>query len=144
MNKISKLLMVIALGVPLTALAESVSFETVSLKSGYVQGVGKIEISPAENGKLRVSHDKNNCSPDGRRCTRMAVFSEVVDAKVIEDRRPTDGDLLLGLTQEINLSVSSGYNIEGRIYYTAIVKSEDGSKTMNVALTPNVYVSLTK
>jgi hypothetical protein len=135
--------MLVAFGFSNIGFAESVSFGLTSLKSGYVPGIGRIEISPEEKGMLRVSHDPNICDPEGR-CTRMPVFSWVVEPTVIEDGRPYDGDLLLGLTEKISLSVGSGFNIEGLIYYSAIVKTHADGEGTSVPLKPNVSVILSK
>ena len=121
--------------------AESVTFKTFALKSGYIDGVGRIEISPSKGGFLRLTQDKNKCDSEGIGCTRMAVLSTVVRARVIEDRRPVDGDLVLELTPEISLSVGSGNNREGWIYYNCLVKKNSG-EIVTIKMTANVGVIL--
>ena len=72
----------------------------------------------------------------------MAIRSQIVEAKIIEDNRPSDGDLLLQLTPEIKLSVSSGHNIEERIYYTAILQPREGEKVIYFPLTIDMSIVL--
>jgi hypothetical protein len=136
--------MLVAFGFSNIGFSESISFGLNSLKSGYVQGIGRIEISPEGKGMLRVSHDPNICDPETGICTRMPVYSWIVEPTVIEDSRPSDGDLLLGLTEKISLSVGSGFNIEGLIYYSAIVKTHADGEGTSVPLKPNVSVILSK
>ncbi|MFI5390321.1 MAG: hypothetical protein ACHQYQ_03085 [Bacteriovoracales bacterium] len=144
MNKLSKILMFVAFGFSNIGFSESISFGLTSLKSGYVPGIGRIEISPEEKGLLRVSHDPNICDTERGICTQMPVHSWIVEATVIEDSRPADGDLLLGLTEKISLSVGSGFNIEGLIYYSAIVKTNANGEGTRVPLKPNVSIILSK
>jgi hypothetical protein len=111
-----------------TAFANPVTLLTTELRSDKIDGVRKIRISPEEGGMLRVSIDPNHCANSGA-CTKMAVASQVVDAKVIREGRPADGDLLLQLTSSLSLSISSGFNMDGHVALTAIITNSDGSTT---------------
>jgi hypothetical protein len=93
---------------------------------------------------LRVSHDPNICDTDRGICSQRPFFSWIVEPTVISDSRPFDGDLLLGLTEKISLSVGSGFNIEGLIYYSAIVKTHADGEGTSIPLKPNVSVILSK
>ncbi len=114
-----------------------ISFRVIGFQSGYVDGVGKIQIRPLEDGKMWVQWDKNSCAADGSGCTRRAYSGDEVTPTVGRDVRPADGPLTLELTPEIQLRVSSRYNSTGMIAYTAMVKTNDGM-LVRVPLTANV------
>ena len=118
------------------AFAEPVKL-AVTLRSNYSSSVGLIEIRDAGNGKLEVTHDKNICGING--CTEMFFAPQIVDPKVIEDRRGSDGDLVLQLTPEIQLIVGSGFNIEGKITFVAKVNQE---KELSVIVELNSITTL--
>lgn len=141
MKFFAKSLLAAVLLAPLPALAVPVAFNFLSLKSAYVDGMGRVDIASAEQGKLRVTYDPNICFPDGG-CTKMAVQTEVVDPKVVSDARPADGPLVLGLTPEFDLSVGSGFTPDGVITYAAVFKKHSSGNPVRVPLMPNVYLKL--
>ncbi len=116
--------------------AESVFFQ-VNLVSGKVDGVTKVILQTLPNNQIKVYVDPNHCSSAGL-CTEMAGIPQTVTPKVIKDSRPTDGPLLLGLTQSVSLEVSSGYNPEGKVSYTAILERK--GESLRLPLKENIFV----
>lgn len=112
-----------------TANADSISFR-MSFRSDYVDGIGRVTIHQAEGGQLTVFQDPNTCTKNGRLCTRIAVRMDTITPKVIEDRRPLDGPLLLQLVEGVVLEVGSGYNIDETITYVAIVTKNETTTRM--------------
>ena len=121
MKSIAVALMTLFVGA--SAFAETFQFH-VSLRSKYVDGIGRITIVGAEQGQITVYHDRNKCSPDGAVCTEIAPFVATVTPTLISDRRPVDGPLKLMLTDEITLRISSGFTIDEKIHYAAIVEKD--------------------
>ena len=106
----------LALGVPVQFSPYLVS------EKGAERGSHTIAPSQSKPGLLDVTVDPNFCDPVTHICTRMPVRLYTVEAKVIRDDRPTDGDLILGLMQEMELHVGSGYNVEGVVTYTLVLE----------------------
>lgn len=135
-----KLILALAVFVSSAASAEPVVLKTLALHSDRIEGIRKLTITPAAGGKLRVTIDPNRCNPRGV-CTKMAVFSEVVEAKLIRDSRPADGDLLMQLTPLVKLSVGSGFTPDHHIEIVGIIASSGGGE-QRLVLTPEVTVQV--
>jgi hypothetical protein len=133
-----KIIVLIAAFASLNAFAEKATFTVTKLQSPIVNGVLKLVIVPQVDGKLAVSYNPNTCSASGM-CTKMATSYDLVEAKVVADRRPVDGSLILELTPEITLIVGSGNRVDGMISYTAEVNMM-GKESFK--LTPNVDLNL--
>lgn len=125
----------------LMSLMSAVSFAQVNfshirfaLESEYVPGFGRIFVTPKGHGKLEVVHDTNVCGGTSPflMCTQMAPQKMTVIPEVVRDSRPVDGDLVLSLTDKLQLSVGSGFNPEGKIYIHVI----DLESNKYVKLTP--------
>lgn len=123
-----------------TAFAEPVKLQTLSLHSEKIAGIRKLVIVPAEGGKLHVIFDPNKCNDRGV-CTKMAIFHDTVEAKVLRDNRPADGSLVLQLTPKITLSVGSAYNPDEHISIIASLKDADGTP-LELTMTPEVTISV--
>jgi hypothetical protein len=116
-----------------------VKFKT-TLMSEYVHSFGRVSIQANDDGKLTVTHDPNTCSPDGRICTEMAPATVTVEPTVIYDHRDRDGDLLLKLTDWLNLSVGSGYNQRNEVTYT-VIEVTDLEKRIPLQVRANVTLT---
>ena len=103
------------------ASAESLKFQFSGLVGLTGQGLNRIFINPTDDGKLSLR------SVDGQ---------EDIEAKVISDNRPTDGNLELDLGKGRTLIVTSGYSIDGKIKY--LLKTESSQ----IELNPIVYLNV--
>ena len=136
-----KLLLLAATFFMTSSAFADVAFLFAGFDSGYVAGAGKVSIRSVEDGKLWVQWDQNSCSPDGRSCTRLAYPGETVTPIVLQDKRPVDGNLIIGLTQDIQLTVGSGHNSTGTINYSVTLTKGDG-QTVRVPLKANIHTSI--
>ncbi len=106
------------------ALSTSVAFGQspapvqFELNSGYVKGVGIINIEPANNGNLSVLWDRNECGDAG--CTELFFEPKVVTPMVIENRIAADGPALIQLTNNIKLKVNN--RMTGGQSFTALIQ----------------------
>ena len=135
-----KFLLALVLGTVFSATAmaaqeTSITYHT-TLKSGYIDGFGKVSIELLPNGILSVYHDRNHCSPQGM-CTLMAFRTTPVIPTIIEDSRSTDGDLVLSFKEPLGettfgdytLRVGSGNRPDGKITYTLSYSVENTAKS---------------
>lgn len=104
------------------AQADSLNFSFSGLV-GLTEDMSRIFITPTADGKLQIR------SVDGE---------EVVEATVISDDRPLDGDLVLNLGKKRKMTVTSGFSIDGKIYYYL----EVGTK--KIELNPIVFLETKK
>jgi hypothetical protein len=118
--------------------AAGVSFQVTSLKSRYVDGFGRLELIPLADGAINVVIDRNVCAADGP-CTQMAVVPERVEPQVVHDDRSADGELVLRLTPELTLTVTSGFTGD-RMVETYVTYTSPLGKQVRVPLSTNLSV----
>jgi hypothetical protein len=74
--------------------------------TGAVSGIGRVRIMPADaDGRLQIAWAREICAPNG--ACKLSRFEQtvVVPPVMHDDRAKDDGDLLLGLTPELQMSV---------------------------------------
>ena len=124
------------------AHADTISFQVTELDSSPVNRITELRLYIEANGKIMLNLDPNHCGNPGP-CTQIKVAQIEVQPTIIRDNRELDGALLVKLTDNINLEVTSGETIDGKVHTFAQIKESDGT-TKTLELTAVVNAKATK
>jgi len=129
--RMKKIFLLIALSMFSVSAFAGIRFD-VTLYTDYVDGLGKVTITGLSDGRLRVLHDQNTCvtvPQGGQSCTEVAYQPVTVTPILISDNRATDGSLVLGLTERLQLVVSSGFEVDHKVHY--FIRDRDNASAMS-------------
>lgn len=139
-SRLAKLALILSFLAAISAFA-ALSFEVLGFQSALKDGIVEIRLNNFKpDGTMELTWDPNTCDSKGR-CTELGTVPQVITPSVIRDDRPVDGSLILKLTDQMNLRVTSGMSRDHQIHYDILMTDGSGNTTRSIPLQPVVYTT---